>query len=302
MGFLERIKEGLKKTRYELKARLEAALKGPLDENTLREIEEALILSDCGVETSTRLVEKLKEAWKKGHLKDPKDVKKVLREIIGEILKSVERPLRIDNYRPFTILTLGVNGVGKTTTVAKIGKALISDGKKVLFGACDTFRAAAIEQLSEWAERLGAEIVKHKEGSDPAAVAYDAIKAASARNVDVVILDTAGRLHTKSNLIEEMKKIKRVIARETGSGPHETLLILDATNGQNAIQQVKSFHEALTVSGLAITKLDGTAKGGFILPVSELFKIPIRYICVGEKLEDLLPFSAEEFSKALLEE
>ncbi|MCX7856832.1 MAG: signal recognition particle-docking protein FtsY [Deltaproteobacteria bacterium] len=302
MGFFEKIKNGLKKTRDELKTRIQWALKGTFDESVFLDIEEALILSDCGVETSSKLVQKLREKWKRGQLKDEKDVRLALCELVEEILKEVEKPISIDGVKPFTILTIGVNGVGKTTTAAKIAKTFIDNGKKVLFGACDTFRAAAIEQLSVWAERLGVDIVKHKEGSDPAAVAYDSLKAAQARDIDVVILDTAGRLHTKSNLMEEMKKIKRVVSKELSGAPHEILLVVDATNGQNAIQQVKTFHESLQVSGLAVAKLDGTAKAGFIIHVAEFFKIPIRYVGVGEKLDDLLPFSARDFAKALIEE
>jgi fused signal recognition particle receptor len=300
MGFFEKIREGLKKTREELKTRIEWALKGALDESIFFDLEEALILSDCGAETSAKLIERLKEKWKRGYIKEKEDVKYNLVEIVEEIMKDVEKPLFVDSFKPFTILTLGVNGVGKTTTVAKLGKMCLEKGKRVLFGACDTFRAAAIEQLSLWAERLGVDIVKHKEGSDPAAVAYDAIKAARARDIDVVILDTAGRLHTKYNLMEEMKKIKRVMGREIPGAPHETLLIVDATNGQNAIQQVRSFHEEIQVSGLVIAKLDGTAKGGFVIPIAEIFKIPIRYVGVGEKPDDLLPFTAKDFARALI--
>ncbi|MCS7280374.1 MAG: signal recognition particle-docking protein FtsY [Desulfobacterota bacterium] len=302
MSLFEKLKEGLKKTRDQIKTRIEWAIRGTFDESVFNEIEEALILSDCGVDTSSRLVEQLKERWKRGYIKDEKQLKVALRDLVEEILKKVEEPLYVDNFKPFVILTLGVNGVGKTTTIAKLAKRLKDEKKSVLLGACDTFRAAAIDQISIWAQRVGVDIVKSREGSDPASVAYDTLKAAKAREMDVVILDTAGRLHTKHNLVEEIKKIKRVIAKEISEGPHETMLVLDATNGQNAIQQVKSFHDALHVTGLTVAKLDGTAKGGFILPIAERFKIPIRYVATGEKLEDLSPFSAKEFARALFED
>jgi fused signal recognition particle receptor len=208
--------------------------------------------------------------------------------------------MNMNRTKPFVILALGVNGVGKTTTIAKMAGIYQNAGKTVLFGAGDTFRAAAIEQLDVWAKRLHVDVVKHAEGSDPAAVAYDAVKAAKARNVDILILDTAGRLHTKTNLMEEMKKIKRVVGKELEGAPHETLLVVDATNGQNAIAQAKTFHDALQVTGIIITKLDGTAKGGFILPIAHALKIPVRFIGVGEKIDDLIPFSAKSFAEALL--
>ena len=198
------------------------------------------------------------------------------------------------------ILTIGVNGVGKTTTIAKLARIFREEKKSVLLGACDTFRAAAIEQLEIWGERLGIETVKHRENSDPAAVAYDAARAAKARGADVLILDTAGRLHTKVNLMEEMKKIKRVVGRELPGAPHEVLLIVDATNGQNVIAQAESFNEALSVSGIVITKLDGTAKGGFVLPIAISLKIPIRYVGVGEQIDDLVPFRAREFAEGMV--
>jgi fused signal recognition particle receptor len=205
-----------------------------------------------------------------------------------------------DRAKPFVILTLGVNGVGKTTTIAKLASIFQQSGKTVLLGACDTFRAAAIEQLEVWAKRLHIDMVKHADGSDPAAVAYDAVKAAKARDIDILILDTAGRLHTKANLMEEMKKIKRVVEKELPGAPHEILLVVDATNGQNAIAQAKAFHETLGLTGIVITKLDGTAKGGFILPIAHTLKIPVRYIGVGEKIDDLIPFSAKDFAEAIL--
>jgi len=222
-------------------------------------------------------------------------------EEIEKMLSGIEVPVITNGSKPFVILCIGVNGVGKTTTIAKIANIYISSGKTVLLGACDTFRAAAIEQLQVWADRLHIDVVKHAEGSDPAAVAFDATKAAKARDIDILILDTAGRLHTKANLMEEMKKVKRVVNKELEGAPHETLLVVDATNGQNAIAQAKTFNEALSITGIAITKLDGTAKGGFLLPIAHSLKIPVRYVGVGEKIDDLIPFSAKDFSKALFE-
>jgi len=302
MGIFDKIKNGLARTRDQLVTRMEWAVKGkPIDEDAFNEIEEALILSDAGIETTETLVNALKERWKRGQIKTTDDIKSSMIEEVGSLLIPVEASIATHKYKPFVILTLGVNGVGKTTTIAKIARTYQESGKSVLLGACDTFRAAAIEQLEEWAKRLNIDVVKHKEGSDPAAVAYDATKAARAREVDVLILDTAGRLHTKANLMEEMKKIKRVVGKEMDGAPHETLLIVDATNGQNVIAQARTFNEALNVTGIVITKLDGTAKGGFILPIAHLLKIPIRYVGVGEQFDDLIPFNAKDFSKALIE-
>ncbi|MCX5809263.1 MAG: signal recognition particle-docking protein FtsY [Proteobacteria bacterium] len=302
MGIFDKIKNGLARTRDQLATKIEWAVKGqPVDEDAFDEIEEALILSDAGIETTEILVGALKERWKRGQIKTTDDIKSFMIEEVGNLLMPVEAPMVINKHKPFVLLTLGVNGVGKTTTIAKIARTYKESGKSVLLGACDTFRAAAVEQLEEWAKRLSIDVVKHKEGSDPAAVAYDATKAAKARGIDVLILDTAGRLHTKANLMEEMKKIKRVVGKEMDGAPHETLLIVDATNGQNVIAQARTFNEALNITGIVITKLDGTAKGGFILPIAHLLKIPIRYVGVGEQFDDLIPFSAKDFSKALFE-
>jgi len=302
MGLLDKIKNGLTKTREQILTRIEWIIQGkPIDEDAFEELEEAMLLADTGIETSQLLMERLKERWKRGHIKTTEDIKTCMAEELEKILKPVEVPLDVNGKKPFVILTLGVNGVGKTTTIAKMAKIFLDSGKTVLFGACDTFRAAAIEQLEVWAKRLNIDIIKHKEGSDPAAVAYDAVKASVARGIDVIILDTAGRLHTKTNLMEEMKKIKRVISKEIHDAPHETLLVIDATNGQNAIVQAKTFNDALGVTGIVITKLDGTAKGGFVLPIAHVLKLPIRYIGVGEKFDDLIPFTAGYFSRAMLE-
>jgi len=301
MGIFDKIKQGLAKTRDQLITRVEWAVSGkPIDENAFDEIEEAIILSDAGLETAQILVAALKEKWKRGQIKTSDDIKRSIKEEIEKLLAPIESSMSIDRVKPFVILTLGVNGVGKTTTIAKLASIFQQSGKTVLLGACDTFRAAAIEQLDVWAKRLHIDMVKHADGSDPAAVAYDAVKAAKARNIDILILDSAGRLHTKANLMEEMKKIKRVVTKELPGAPHEILLVVDATNGQNAIAQAKTFHEALGLTGIVITKLDGTAKGGFILPIAHTLKIPVRYIGVGEKIDDLIPFNARDFSEAIL--
>ncbi|HVN96915.1 MAG TPA: signal recognition particle-docking protein FtsY [Syntrophorhabdaceae bacterium] len=301
MGLFEKVKQGLAKTRDQLITRVEWAVTGkPMGEEAFEEIEEALLLSDAGFETAELIITSLKDQWKRGQIKTADDVKRSMKMEIEKILKPVESPIVVDGTHPFVILALGVNGVGKTTTIAKMASIYQHTAKTILFGACDTFRAAAIEQLEVWAERLNIAVVKHAQGSDPAAVAFDAVKAAKARNIDILILDTAGRLHTKANLMEEMKKIKRVVSKELDGAPHETLLIVDATNGQNTIAQTRTFHEALNVTGMIITKLDGTAKGGFILPIAHTLKIPVRYVGVGEKVDDLIPFSARDFAEAIL--
>ncbi len=301
MGIFEKIKEGLAKTRDQLITRVEWAVSGkPIDENAFDEIEEAIILSDAGLETAQILVASLKEKWKRGQIKTSDDIKRSMKEEIEKLLAPIESSMNTNRTKPFVILALGVNGVGKTTTIAKLASIFQRSGKTILIGACDTFRAAAIEQLEVWAKRLHIDMVKHADGSDPAAVAYDAVKAAKARDIDILILDTAGRLHTKANLMEEMKKIKRVVEKELPGAPHEILLVVDATNGQNAIAQAKAFHEAIQLTGIVITKLDGTAKGGFILPIAHTLKIPVRYIGVGEKIDDLIPFSAKDFAEAIL--
>jgi fused signal recognition particle receptor len=301
MGFFDKIREGLTKTRDQLTTRIEWVVKGkPIDEDAFDEIEEAVILADGGVETASLLIAALKERWKRGRIRTSEDIKQAMAEEIEGLLAPVARPLIGNGEKPFVILTLGVNGVGKTTTIAKIANLYGREGKKVLLGACDTFRAAAVEQLEVWGGRLGISVVKQAEGSDPAAVAFDATRAARARGVDVLILDTAGRLHTKVNLMEEMKKIKRVVGKEVEGAPHEVLLVVDATNGQNAIAQVKKFNEVLEITGIVITKLDGTARGGFVLPIAHTLKIPIRFVGVGEKMDDLIPFNAHDFAQALL--
>jgi fused signal recognition particle receptor len=300
MGLFDKIRNGLAKTRDQLFTKIEWAVKGkPIDEDAFEEIEEAMILADVGFETTQMFMAALKERWKRGYIKTSEDIGQAMREEVEGLLKPVEASIPTNSTKLFVILTLGVNGVGKTTTIAKLANIHMGLGKRVILGACDTFRAAAVEQLEVWAGRIGIDVIKHAEGSDPAAVAFDAMKAAKARGADILIIDTAGRLHTKVNLMEEMKKIKRVVGKELEGAPNEVLLIVDATNGQNAIAQARTFNEALGVTGLVITKLDGTAKGGFILPIAHLLKIPIRYIGVGEEIDDLIPFSAKDFAEAL---
>jgi fused signal recognition particle receptor len=301
MHLFDKIKNGLTRTRAQIQTQLQWMVKGKsLDESAFEEIEEAVILADAGLDVAGILVGALKEGWKTGRVKTEEDLRKTLVDEIEKLLLPVEKPLSTSGAAPFVILTLGVNGVGKTTTIAKLAKIFREEQKSVMLGACDTFRAAAIEQLEIWGERLGIETIKHRQNADPAAVAFDATKAAKARGADILILDTAGRLHTKVNLMEEMRKIKKVVGRELEGAPHEVLLIVDATNGQNVIAQAENFNEALSVSGIVITKLDGTAKGGFVLPIAHTLKIPIRYVGVGEQMDDLVPFRAREFAEGMV--
>ena len=302
-GLFEKLKEGLSKTHQGFVEKIDQLLTGKksLDQDFLDELEALLFSADLGVKTSSELIEGVQKGLKRGDLQEPERVKDFIRQEILRILKMGEKPLTIDfsQTKPFLFMVVGVNGVGKTTTIAKIAHQYSSQGKKVLIGAADTFRAAAVEQLEVWATRVKADLIKHSKGSDPSAVAFDSVHAAKARNVDLVFIDTAGRLHTKVNLMEELKKVKRIIAREYPGAPHEILLVLDATTGQNAISQAKLFHEAIGVTGIALTKLDGTAKGGIIIGITDELKIPIRYIGVGEGMDDLREFNASEFVQAL---
>lgn len=298
MGFFDKLKQGLAKTRKGLIEKVESIFSGrKIDFETLEELEEALLTADIGVKATTEIIDFLKEKTKKGEIKDISKIKEYLKlEMSGMLGDS--QPLIIDK-KPFVILAVGVNGVGKTTTIGKLAARFINDGKSVILAAADTFRAAAIEQLEIWAKRTTAQIVKHQSGSDPAAVAFDAIEAAKARNIDVVIVDTAGRLHTKSPLMEELKKVRRVIEKGIPSAPHEVLLVVDATTGQNALRQAEMFNNAIGVTGIALTKLDGTAKGGIIFAIKRELGIPIRYIGIGEGIEDLRDFEPKDFVEAL---
>jgi fused signal recognition particle receptor len=302
-GLFEKLKGGLSKTHQGFVEKIDQLLAGrkSIDQDLLDELEAVLFSADLGVKTSSQLIEGVQRRLKKGELQEPERVKDFIRQEILRILQIGENPLSIDfsQTKPFLFMVVGVNGVGKTTTIAKIAHQYSSQGRKVLIGAADTFRAAAVEQLEVWATRVSADLIKHSKGSDPSAVAFDSVHAAKARNVDLVFIDTAGRLHTKVNLMEELKKVKRIIAREYPGAPHEILLVLDATTGQNAISQAKLFHEAIGVTGIALTKLDGTAKGGIIIGITDELKLPIRYIGVGEGMDDLREFNASEFVQAL---
>lgn len=302
MGFFNKIAEGLKKTRDSMMGKVDALLNSftKIDEDFFDELEESLIMADVGAVTSARICENLRKKVKEEGLSDPTAVKGALKEIIAQMLAGDEA-LNLST-KPSIILVIGVNGVGKTTTIGKLAHNLHEDGKKVLLAAADTFRAAAIDQLQIWADRAGVDLVKHGEGSDPAAVVFDAINAGKARGCDVVICDTAGRLHNKKNLMDELSKIARVIDREAPGCAKEVLLVLDATTGQNALNQAKLFQEAAGLTGIILTKLDGTARGGVVIGIKEELNIPIKYIGVGEQIDDLRPFDSKEFVEALFED
>ena len=300
MGFFSKIKEGLKKTRTSIGEGFNSVFSvfRKVDEDFLEELLELLIMADVGYETSERIIDELRKKAKLENLNESESVKAALAEIIAESMRG-GNDLNIST-KPSVILVVGVNGVGKTTTIGKLAHRLSESGKKVIIGAADTFRAAAIDQISVWAERSGTDIVKHKDGADPAAVVYDTIAAAKARNADVIICDTAGRLHNKKNLMGELEKITRVIARELPDADKEILLVLDATTGQNAIEQAKDFKEAVGVTGVALTKLDGTAKGGITIAVKDVTGVPVKLVGVGEGMDDLQYFEPDAFAKALV--
>jgi len=298
-----KLKVGLQKTKEGLVGRIDTLLLGKktIDADTFEELEEILITSDIGVKTTVELIRTLEQRLGRNELKDGDALRAALKEEILARLTAHHSPLDITNRKPFVLLVIGVNGVGKTTTIGKLSSRFSASGQKVLLAAADTFRAAAAEQLIVWGTRSGVDVIRHKEGADPSAVVFDACKAAVARDVDILIIDTAGRLHTKVNLMEEMKKIRRVIDREIPGAPHETLLVLDAATGQNATSQARLFKESAGVTGLALTKLDGTAKGGIVVAVSHEFALPVRYIGVGEAIEDLRDFDPQEFTDALFQ-
>lgn len=300
MGFFNKLKEGLQRTRKGITEKIDQVLItfGHINEELFEEIEEILITSDVGIDTTLKIVTNLKEKVREDKITDISVVKNALKDVLLDILKDNNAKLNIA-ASPAVIMIVGVNGVGKTTSIGKIAAYLKRNGKKVLFAAGDTFRAAAIDQLEIWSNRVGVDIIKQSEGSDPAAVVYDAIQAAKARKADVLICDTAGRLHTKKNLMEELRKISRIIDRELPDASRETLLVLDASTGQNALSQARTFNEIIDISGIILTKLDGTAKGGIVLAIMSELGIPVKYIGVGEKLEDLQPFDAVEFVEAL---
>ena len=302
MGFFSKIKEGLKKTRTSIGEGFNSVFSvfRKVDEDFLEELLELLIMADVGYETSERIIDELRKKAKLENLNDSESVKAALAEIIAESMRG-GNDLNIST-KPSVILVVGVNGVGKTTTIGKLAHRLSESGKKVIIGAADTFRAAAIDQIAVWAERSGTDIVKHKDGADPAAVVYDTIAAAKARNADVIICDTAGRLHNKKNLMGELEKITRVIDRELPDADKEVLLVLDATTGQNAVNQAREFKNAAGITGIVLTKLDGTARGGVVLAIREDLDVPVKFIGVGEGVDDLQPFDPDDFARGIFGE
>ena len=301
MGFFDKIKEGLKKTRDSITGQIDSMLNSftKIDEELFEELEELLIMGDVGAATSAKVCEELRVRVKKNGVTDPAEVRGLLQGIVSEMLSGGEE-LRLTT-KPSVILIIGVNGVGKTTTIGKLAAKLSREGKKVILGAADTFRAAAIDQLQVWADRADVPMVKHAEGSDPAAVVFDTIAAAKARGMDVVICDTAGRLHNKKHLMDELSKISRIIDRELPDCDKEVLLVLDATTGQNAVNQAREFQNAAGLTGIVLTKLDGRARGGVVLPIRQELHLPVKLIGLGEKIDDLQPFEADEFAAALFE-
>ena len=301
MGFFEKLKEGLTKTKNAIFKQVDNLFKSfvKVDEDMLEELEELLIMADVGAASSEEIISRLREKIKEDRITDPENCRIALRDILVDMIGEGE-PLKLDT-KPSVILVIGVNGVGKTTSIAKIAHRLKENGKHVMLAAADTFRAAAIDQLQIWADRVGVELIKHTEGSDPAAVVFDAASAARKRQADVLIIDTAGRLHNKKNLMDELAKINRVVDRELPGCSRETLLVLDATTGQNAVSQAKEFKHAADITGLILTKLDGTAKGGIVFSIKKELDIPVKFIGVGEKYDDMQTFDAKQFVDALFE-
>lgn len=303
MGFFDKLKNGLTKTRESIAKQVNNVFSVfvKVDDELFENLEEALIMADIGVETSTYIIEKLRDNVKHKHITDGNLVKEELKSIISEILSTLDTTVDTSTT-PSVILVIGVNGVGKTTSIGKIASHYKSMGKKVLLAAADTFRAAAIDQLDIWAQRSGCDIIKHQENSDPAAVVFDACTAAKARGADILICDTAGRLHNKKNLMAELAKVNRVIERELPDSARETLLVLDATTGQNAVSQAKLFSEAADITGIILTKLDGTAKGGIVISIAKEQNVPVKFVGVGEGIDDLQEFNSDDFAKAIFEE
>ena len=301
MGFFDKLKSGLNKTKTSFDEKINNVFSNfrKVDEDFLDELEEVLIMSDIGMDTSIKIISSLRERIKKENIKDEEDVKQVLREEMQKILNVTDISLHL-NTKPSVILVIGVNGVGKTTSIGKMANRLAKDGKKVMVAAADTFRAAAVEQLEIWSKRAGADIVKREEGVDPASVVYDAIRKAKENQLDVLIVDTAGRLHNKKYLMDELNKIQKVINKEMPDADKEVLLVIDGTTGQNAISQVKAFKQEADITGIVLTKLDGTAKGGVVIGIVEENKIPVKFIGVGEQIDDMEIFNSEDFVKAII--
>lgn len=301
-GLFQRLRAGLAKTGQVLGGDLKSLFQRRIDADLFTELEERLLLADVGIEATQRIMEQITRAVKRGELNDAEALFRALEKAMVDILEPVQQPLayRQDDVGPFAVLVVGVNGAGKTTTIGKIAHRLKADGQSVLLAAGDTFRAAAVEQLQAWGQRIGVPVIAQATGADPASVVFDALQAARARGVDVMLADTAGRLHTQHNLMEEIRKVRRVMGRLDPSAPHEVLLVIDGSTGQNALHQVRQFHEALGVTGLIVTKLDGTARGGVLFALAEQFGIPVRMIGVGEQPEDLQEFDARNFVAALL--
>ena len=303
MGFFDKLKQGLSKTKTSFDERINDVFSNfrKVDEELLEELEEVLIMSDVGSGTTLEIIDRLRDKIKKENINETEEVKKALKEVIKEILENEDSSLKLET-NPAIILVVGVNGVGKTTSIGKIANNLRKNGKKVVIAAADTFRAAAVEQLEIWANRAGCDIVKREEGTDPASVVYDAIKITKEKNADVLICDTAGRLHNKKYLMDELLKIKKVIDSNMPEASKEVLMVLDATTGQNAIEQVKAFKETVDITGIILTKLDGTAKGGVVLGIVKENNMPIKFIGVGEQIDDMEVFNSEDFVNALLED
>jgi fused signal recognition particle receptor len=300
-GFFKKLRTRLHKTREQLVHRVDRIVLGKktIDLDLLDDLEEVLITSDLGVHTTQLLLSRVADRIKRRELSDPARLREQLQAEIRSILTVPAKPLDFRAERPLVVMVIGVNGVGKTTTIGKLAHQLTQDGLKVMLAAADTFRAAAVEQLCRWGERVGVPVIHQKSGSDPSAVAFDAVDAAVARDFDILLLDTAGRMHTKVNLMEELKKVHRVLNKKMPKAPHETLLVLDASTGQNALSQARQFKEGIGLTGLILTKLDGTAKGGIVVSICDELQLPVRYIGIGESLDDLRPFDAEEFTRAL---
>ena len=301
MGFFEKLKQGLTKTKDSINDKINNVFSNfrKVDEDLLEELEEALIMSDIGIETSTKIIENLRQRIKKEKVEEAEQVKELLREEIKNILETTDNSLKLET-KPSVILVIGVNGVGKTTSIGKMAARLAKNGKKIVVAAADTFRAAAVEQLEIWTKRAGAEIVKREEGVDSASVVYEAINKTKQNNADILIIDTAGRLHNKKYLMDELNKIQKVVNKEMPEASKEVLLVIDATTGQNAISQVKAFKEQADITGIVLTKLDGTAKGGAVVGIVQENNIPVKFIGVGEQIDDMEIFNAEDFAKAII--